>query len=219
MKIQTIPSPTIPMLTLSTHQRDNPPHASLPGVVIGVADMVAQQPPLQRSLHRMYSGYRPTDQAYLVVPPEQMGSIFADASVQALLKAAAKEIAKQIHPHAGLVVDGCWLIFKALPLVKPTHGDDKKVRLFKVANLAYETLGLVGELNANFKIPAHWDNGVNFLLNSGEAFMEGKIPDSMEIAGWTDGQAKLLSHAFKIANGALNPALRYHPLQAQALGS
>ncbi|MEO6022455.1 MAG: hypothetical protein ABIP64_04945 [Burkholderiales bacterium] len=71
-------------------------------------------------------------------------------------------------------VGGAVLVSKALPLFKKSTSETGTVRLFKIADIAHDALGVLGELNPAFKIPAHWDNGVNFVLHTGGACIKGK---------------------------------------------
>lgn len=217
MKIQTLPSHPHPELRTIADLMKTPTTSSSPGYLIGVGDLVGQQPQLQQTLKRLYPGYQSTDRPYLVVSPDQTESLFSDPNLLGLLKAGVKEIATQVHPHGGLVVEGCYLVFKAFPLFKKSTSETGTVRLFKIADIAHDSWGVLGELNPAFKIPAHWDNGVNFAFHTGGAFIEGKVPDVNEIAGWSDANAALLSKAFKFANAALNPAPQYHRIQAMAI--
>ena len=177
------------------------------GFLVGVDDLLAQQPALSNSLPKLQPGTGLLRSACLVVPPEQTSTIFSYEKELDLFKTIASQIAAQVHPHLKTSIDTIWLVYKAAKLYddwqKPDS--DKVACLFKLGGLAVGTLGVAGRLDPNLKLPDHWANGVNFVLKSGEAIYQGKTLPINEMILSQDKRLAIPLKLLKVAGIALDP--------------
>ncbi len=117
----------------------------------------------------------------IVLPPRETAAIFADDELLVLLHDVSAQLAKLLDARLKTGIDGIWLVYKAFKLYKDWQHPDKNIAgcAFKLADIALGAAGLIGGYNPDLKIPDPWANGLNFIVSSGGALMQGKVPSPL----------------------------------------
>jgi hypothetical protein len=191
----------------------------VPGFLVGVEDVLAEDPALQTRLSQLQVLHGLSGTPCLVVGPEQTRSIFEHENELDLLKTIAGQVAGLVHPHLKTGIDGVWLVYKAARLYKDWARPDRDTVacLFKAAGLTLGTMGVVGSLYPGLRIPDHWANGINYVVRSGQAIHQGRTPPINEMMLSSDKRLAIPLKLLKVAGISLDPSPQYQAVTAMPL--
>jgi hypothetical protein len=183
-----------------------PSDAAIPGVIVGVDEMLARHPQLNQSISKMYPGVGSIGAPYLVVKPEQAPLIFSENELD-LLKSVASKAAEKIHPVLKYGIDGLWLWYRGKKLYKKLRQPDRNIGacLFEAAGLGLGLAKTVGSAYPGLKIPDSLSYDISFIAKGGKAICEGKAPPVIEMMLSRDKGLEIPLKCLKVAGLSLDP--------------
>jgi hypothetical protein len=193
--------PTIQALV----QAEPPSTEVTPGFIVNGNALLGQTPTIKANIDRFWTETGTLRPPWVVVQPREVRGIFRYEEELDLIHRITRLALQDAHPHLKTAVDALFLVYGAYGLreewKKPSP--NKGACLLKSLELAADGADLLGGICPGLELADSWKNGVNYVVITGGAVLEGRTPPMDELVS-TDDRISLPLKIIRQAGDALN---------------